>query len=197
VQGPFVARAGEGAKVLGPALGLIETASVARGIVVADAMVKKAPVELVRAQPISSGKYVIMVSGQVADVEEAMAEAQALAATTLVDRLLLPQPAESLLGALAKKAVAPKADEAVGIFETQSVASTVFASDAACKAAAVQLVEIRLGDGLGGKAFFVLAGEHGDVEAALYAAEHATPTERVVGREIIPRPHQDLLRHLG
>lgn len=180
----------------GPALGLLETSSVARGLVVADAMVKKAPVELVFARPVSSGKHVIIVSGAVADVDEAMAVGVDVALATLVDRLLLPQAAEPLLAALRRHAPAPREDDAVGIFETFSVASTIHAADAACKAAEVALAELRLADGLGGKAYFIVAGPQADVEAALFAAEHVTPTGMLLARELIARPHADLLKHL-
>jgi microcompartment protein CcmL/EutN len=194
VQGPFHRREGAGAEVRGPALGLIETSSVARGLVVADAMVKKAPVELLLARPVSPGKHVVLVSGEVADVAEAMAVAIDLAAATLVDRLTLAQVADSLLAALRQSPTEPR--DAVGIFETFSVASTLLACDAACKAAAVTVAELRLADGLGGKAYFVVTGEQADVEAALLAAEHITPTGMLLGRELIARPHDDLYKHL-
>jgi microcompartment protein CcmL/EutN len=194
VQGPFHRREGAGAEVRGPALGLIETSSVARGLVVADAMVKKAPVELLIARPVSPGKHVVLVSGEVADVGEAMAVAIDLAAATLVDRLTLAQVAEPLLAALRQAPTEPR--DAVGIFETFSVASTLLACDAACKAASVTVAELRLADGLGGKAYFVVAGEQADVEAALLAAEHITPTGMLLGRELIARPHDDLYKHL-
>ena len=194
MQGPFHRREGAGAAVQGPALGLIETTSVARGLVVADAMVKKAPVELVLARPVSPGKHVVLVSGEVADVEEAMAIAIDLAAATLVDRLTLAQVAEPLLAALRRTPA--EARDAVGIFETFSVASTLLACDAACKAAEVSVAELRLADGLGGKAYFVIAGTQGDVEAALLAAEHLTPTGMLLGKELIARPHDDLYKHL-
>ena len=196
MQGPFLRREGQGAEVPGPALGLLETSSVARGLVVADAMVKKAPVELVLARPVSSGKHVVLVSGGVADVDEAMAAGVEAAAATLIDRLLLPQAAAPLLAALRRQAPAPRPDDAVGIFETFSIASTVHAADAACKAAEVELAELRLADGLGGKAYFVVAGAQADVEAALYAAEHVTPTGMLLARELIARPHEELLKHL-
>lgn len=196
MQGPFHRREGQGAEVAGPALGLIETSSVARGLVVADAMVKRAPVELVFARPVSSGKYVILVSGEVGDIDEAMASAVDSAAATLVDRLMLPQAAEALLAALRRQTTAPGRTDAVGIFETFSVASAVHAADAAAKAAAVGLAQLRLADGLGGKAFFVLVGDQADVEAALFAAEHVTPTGMLLARELIAAPHADLLQHL-
>jgi microcompartment protein CcmL/EutN len=196
VHGPFHRREGQGVDAAGPAIAVVETTSVARGLVVADAMVKRAPVELVLARPVSSGKHVILVSGEVADVEEALAAALAAAGATLVDRLMLPFAAEALLAALRRHAPAPAGGDALGIFETYSISASVVAADAACKAAAVALHELRLGDGLGGKAYFVVGGEQGDVEAALLAAEHVTPTGLMLGRELIARPHDDLLRHL-
>lgn len=196
MQGPFHRREGQGAEVAGPALGVVELTSVARGIVVADAMVKKAPVELVFARPVSSGKFVILVSGAVADVEEAQACAIETAAASLVDRLLLPQAADGVLAALRRHAPHAGATDAVGIFETFSVASTIVAADAAAKAAAVEIAELRLADGLGGKAYFIVAGPQADVEAALFAAEHVTATGMLLAREVIARPHEDLLKHL-
>jgi len=202
VTGPFLRREGEGARVAGPALGLIETSSIARGLVVADQMVKRAPVELVLARPVSPGKHLVLVSGAVADVGEAMQAGLEVAQAALVDRLELAQVADALLIALARaagEASPPSTAGAVGIFETFSVASALLAADAACKAVPgdVTLRELRLADGLGGKAYFIVEGAHGDVEAALYAAEHAIPTGLLLARELIARPHDELLPHLG
>jgi microcompartment protein CcmL/EutN len=196
VQGPFHRREGQGAEVAGPALGVVELSSVARGVVVADAMVKKAPVELVFARAVSSGKFVVLVSGAVADVDEALACAIETAQASLVDRLMLPQAADGVLAALRRAAPAVGAADAIGIFETFSVASSLLAADAAAKAAQVEVAELRLADGLGGKAYFVVAGAQADVEAAMFAAEHVTATGMLLAREVIARPHEDLLEHL-
>jgi microcompartment protein CcmL/EutN len=196
VQGPFHRREGQGAEVAGPALGVVELSSVARGVVVADAMVKKAPVELVFARAVSSGKFVVLVSGAVADVDEALACAIETAQATLVDRLMLAQAADGVLAALRRAAPSVGVADAVGIFETFSVASSLLAADAAAKAAEVEVAELRLADGLGGKAYFVVAGAQADVEAAMFAAEHVTATGMLLGREVIARPHEDLLKHL-
>jgi microcompartment protein CcmL/EutN len=194
MRGPFLRREGEGTEVAGPALGLIETNSIARGLVVTDQMVKKAPVELVLARTVSPGKHLTLVTGEVADVEEAMKIGLDTAAHALVDRLELAQVAPELLAALARNS-AP-ADGALGIFETFSVASSLLAADAACKAAVVKMCELHLADGLGGKAYFILTGEQADVEAALFAAETAIPTGLLLARELIARPHDDLLHRL-
>jgi len=55
-----------------PALGMIEFKSVARGVFSTDAMVKKAPVRIVETHPVCPGKYITIICGDVADVEEAM-----------------------------------------------------------------------------------------------------------------------------
>ena len=50
------------------ALGMIELNSISQGILAADAVLKAANVEIMRAQPVCPGKYVVIVSGGVADV---------------------------------------------------------------------------------------------------------------------------------
>ena len=57
---------------LQPALALVELASIAVGIETGDAMVKRAPVEVVRAGTIHPGRYLVLVTGAVGDVEEAL-----------------------------------------------------------------------------------------------------------------------------
>ncbi len=54
------------------ALGLLEFESIAAGIVAGDAMVKRAPVGSIRAGTVQPGKYLVLVSGEVADVQEAL-----------------------------------------------------------------------------------------------------------------------------
>src|SRR5688572_19662805 len=75
----------------GPALGIVELTSIARGVLVADAMVKKAPVRILQSHPISPGKHLIVIAGGVAEVDESMQAGLAVAGATLVDRLFLPQ----------------------------------------------------------------------------------------------------------
>jgi microcompartment protein CcmL/EutN len=196
MSGPFVRREGEGVRLDGPAIGLIETTSIARGIVVADAMVKRAAITLALARPVTPGKHVVIVTGEVGEVEEAMQAGVGAAAHTLVDRLYLPQAHPTLLAALAAGCHVSEV-EALGIVETFTVAATLLAADAACKAAEVALCELRLADGLGGKAYFVVTAELDLVEAAVSAAERILESGLLVTREIIPRPHTDLLAALG
>src|SRR5205085_2311241 len=133
--------------------------------------------------PITPGKYLVIVEGEVADVDEAMKAGIDAAAHTLVDRLFLPQ-AEAQLGPAMQGAVERGKVSAIGVVETFTVASTVLAADAAAKAAGVRIVEMRLASGLGGKAFFVMTGELADVESGVTAGVAAVPGGLLVTSEI-------------
>ena len=195
-RGPTTAAELDAAAALpGPALGIIETQSIARGVVCADAMVKKAPVTILQNHPISPGKFVVVVAGRVADVEEAMRAGEDVGLHLIVDRLFLPQAHEQLAPLLAGHA-RPAAIGAVGIIETATVVATVLAGDAAAKAARIDLMEMRLGQGIGGKGYLTLTGELADVEAAMAAGIAAIAPALLVVTENIPAPHEDLRTRL-
>ena len=78
-------------------IGLIETASIARGVRCLDEMVKRAPVAVLQARPVCPGRFIVLVEGEVAAVEESMAAGREVAGDNLVDSLFLanhalPQP---------------------------------------------------------------------------------------------------------
>jgi len=83
--------------------------------------------------------------------------------------------------------------EALGVIETISVASTIVAADAAAKAAAVTLTEIRLANGLGGKSFVLIVGDVPNVEAAVDAGVDVIKDEGLLIRfVVIPQLHEDM-----
>ena len=188
-------RVGEDADGPADALGLYELSSIARGHVVTDAMCKRSPVELVLARPVSPGKYLVLVIGAVADVDEAMIIGKDAAGDALVDVLHLAQVAPELIRALRGKRDDID-DRAMGVIETLSVASALLAADAACKSANVALIALRLADGIGGKAYFTVQGEQHDVEAALFAADAIVKPELMAGHELVARPHESLVTEL-
>ena len=179
----------------GPAMGLVEVASVARGMVVADVMVKKALVTLVQAHPVTPGKFVVVVAGGEEEVREAMGAGQEAAADTLVDRLYLPKADPQLAPAMTGEVQAQEVDS-LGILETFSVAATVLAGDRAVKAAEVRLMQMRLARGLGGKAFFTITGTQSQVEAGIEAGRTILHDGMLLTTEIIENPHPDLIREL-
>ncbi len=91
----------------------------------------------------------------------------------------------------------PEKREAVGVIETFSVAAAVIAADASVKAADVELIEIRLGRGLGGKSFVILCGGTSEVKAAVSAAKNTPEVKGLLLRTVvIPSLHEDMLAAL-
>jgi len=175
-----------------PAIALVETNSIAMGILAGDTMVKKAEVQILEARSICPGKYMVLVGGEVEPVREAYQIGTATAADTLVDQLILPNVHRSVFPAL-MSAAPPRGDEALGIIETITAAVCIVAADAAAKAADVQLLEIRLANGLGGKSFVLVEGLISDVQASVAAGVELTKQEGLLVRQvIIPQLHEQM-----
>lgn len=177
---------------LGPALGVLELSSIARGIVAVDALVKRAEVSVLSAGPVSPGKYVLVFAGGEAEVHESMQAASEVADGTTLDSIELPFPHPAILPALrGESGVAEAPTDTIGVLELSGVAATVRSLDAALKVADVRLVHLHAAQGIGGKGYWVVTGSLSDVEAAIETGDAACiPTHRV-GREIVARPHSD------
>ncbi len=179
------------ANLPGPALGLLELESIARGFLTADALVKRAPITIAQAEAITPGKYLLVFSGGVAEVEEAFAAGVETAGSTLVDKLLLTYAHEALVDGLGGRFGTGVA-ESVAIVETHTVAAALLAADTALKRADVTLTRMHLARGIGGKGYFTLTGSLHMLEAALEAAAQAVAPHLLVATEMIQRPHPEL-----
>jgi microcompartment protein CcmL/EutN len=177
------------------AIGLLELESLARGIVAADVVVKQAEVRLLLAEPVSPGKFILLFAGGVAEVEESFRAGQLLAGGLLIDSLYLPRAAEQLVRGLESHFIGAPDASALGIVETHTVSSCLLAADAALKRAQVVLTRLQLARGIGGKGWFIVAGEAHDVEAALEGAGRAIAPSLLVATEVIRRPHAEVLRY--
>ena len=169
-------------------IALVETGSIARGVRCLDEMAKRAPVSVLQARPVCPGRYIVLIEGEVAPVEESFATGLAVAGETLVDSLILANPHRSLPGAL-RHSAKPDVFAPVGVVETTAVASALLAADAGCKAAPVDLIVVRLSIGMAGKSFVVFSGELPDVEASVEAgADIAREHGRLVETTILANP---------
>tara|TARA_B100000029_G_scaffold142884_1_gene138111 strand:+ start:503 stop:988 length:486 start_codon:yes stop_codon:yes gene_type:complete len=152
-------------------------------------MVKQAPVQVALSGPVSPGKYLVLVSGSEAEVEESLKAGLEDGGDEVVDSLLLSGVHLAAVHAIHGLRQVREARDSLGVVETSTVSAAIVACDAACKEAPVRILEMRLGKGIGGKGVFVLAGELWDVQAAVAAAERSIEARRsLVGLEVIPRP---------
>ena len=182
----------------GPCIGLLEFATVPAGIEATDALLWEATVDLLFASPVQPGKYLLLVSGSVEDVRSALRRGEEIGGQDVIDRLHIPAVHEQVEQALRRRDgyIEGKLD-AVGIIETTTVAAAILAADRALKKAAVDLFDLRIANGLGGKSFLSLVGEVSDVRAAVAeAATRAAEAGRLSRDVVIPNPHEDLSRYL-
>lgn len=182
----------------GPALAVVELASIARGYVALDAAVKRAPVRVGYAAPVSPGRYWFALEGGEAEIDEALAAAIEAARETRVDHLWLPNAHPALFGPVFGAPVPqPPLLESVGAIELDTLCSAIRAADAALKCAAVSLVDLHLARGIGGKGYVVLTGDLGDVEAAVDEGARCAGSEHVLFREVIANPDGAVHEALG
>jgi len=174
------------------ALALIEFDSIAAGMQAGDAMAKRAPITTIRAGTVQPGKYLVLISGDVASVEESFAAGREVGGDTIVDTVFLPQVHPTVVSAIGGgPTVGPGA--ALGIVETSTVAAAIHAADAGVKGAQVTLLEVRLADGLGGKGLTLFMGELADVEAAVAIGVGVLGAPKLLVRQVvIPQLHAEM-----
>lgn len=177
-------------------IGLIELSSVATGFGVEDTMLKAASVQLLLARTICSGKYLIVVSGDVTSVQAAVEAGAAVAGASLIERRQIARVHPSVLQAISQSVdVDPSQLRSIGIIETFSAASAIEAADTAVKSANVTLLRVHLAMALGGKGFVVMAGDISSVQAAVAAGCKAAAEDgMLVGKGVIPNPSPELFK---
>src|SRR3954471_13195112 len=109
-------------------IGLIELGSIAAGFEVCDTMLKTADVELLLSRSICSGKYIVMIRGDVGAVQSSVRAGSECGHFSIVDTFVIPNVDEAIFPALACTNKV-EALEALGIIESFSVASLVEAAD--------------------------------------------------------------------
>ena len=179
------------------AVGMVEFNSIAAGIDAADQMVKTAQVDPLFFTTICPGKFVAAVTGDVAAVSASVNAGRETHADALVDWFIIPNIHRDVIGALAG-ATGITERGALGIIETFSAASIVVASDAAVKAADVQLLDVRVALGLGGKGYALMTGDVAAVNAAVEAGSTAAAESGLlVSKVVIPSPAETVFEQIA
>lgn len=178
------------------AIGMVEFTSIARGIYTADQMLKVSDVEIVTTSSVCPGKYITIVHGDVAAVQDAVSTGERLAGEFLIDTIVIPNVSPAVFPAITGTTM-PDRIQALGIMESFSLATMIIAADAILKAADLQALELRLGNGLGGKAYFTFTGDVAAVETGIEAGKAVSEKKGLlVNTEIIPSPSDRLIPSL-
>lgn len=178
------------------AIGMVEFSSIARGIYTADQMVKVSGVEIVTAGTTCPGKYIAVVHGDVASVKTSIETGEMISGEYYVDSMVIPNVHRSVFPSITGS-TCPKKIDAVGIVESFSMAVMIETADIILKAAELEGIELRLGNGIGGKSYFTYTGDVAAVTAGMEAGKNiAQEKGLLVNFEIIPSPSALLLEFL-
>ena len=181
-----------------PAIAIVEFASIADGIFCTDALLKKAPIAMIKSGTVSNGRYLVILGGSTASVEESLGEALTYGEGGIVDHVFLPDVHDKVHDAMLGGRVPCELD-AVAILETNTVCANVRAAELAVKGTEVRLVELRLAEyEMSGKAVSIFNGELHEVQAAMDQAQNFLHgRHEYIKHRVIARPHETLTHQLS
>lgn len=177
----------------GQALGMVEISSIARGYVVVDALVKRAQSRVIMGAAVTPGKFLMAFDGSVGDVEESVDAAVEAAGKMAIDQVFLPGPHAQVIPGLFNSYSNAQIN-ALGIVEFSTVCAAIRGLDRALKDGEVDLVVMRLASSIDGKGYFAITGDLTFIESSVNVASQEG--NRLINREIIPRPHPDFIEYL-
>ena len=175
-------------------IGFLELNSIAKGIEAADAMLKAAEVTLLSAKPSCPGKYHVLIHGEVAAVTSSIKAGVKVGGSHVIEKTVIPRVHPQVIEAI-NLATPMYERNALGILEFFSVTSAIMGADAAVKAAEINLIEVRLGTGIGGKSFVTFTGEVAAVSESCKAGAAAGGSNgMLVDSVLIPSPREEIFR---
>ena len=177
-------------------VGVIELKSIPKGVEATDAALKSAGVELVSAHPACPGKYEMILTGSISNVTAAVNHVLSRFEGYVIDSSVMGRIDEQVITALFGTQTTAKKG-ALGLIETFSAATSIKAADIAVKTARVEIFDLRVSRGMGGKGVVLLTGEVGDVTAAVEAgANYAKTTAMLSSYLVIAAPHEELWQQM-
>ncbi len=178
------------------AIGVIELKNIPKGVEATDAALKSAGVDMVSSHPSCPGKYEIVLTGSISNVTAAVEHVLSKFEGYVIDSSIMGRIDEQVIKALFGTQKTEKKGS-LGLIETFSAATTIKAADIAVKTSRVEIFDLRVSRGMGGKGVVMLVGEVGDVTAAVEAGSaYAKQSGQLSSESIIAAPHEDLWNQL-
>ena len=178
------------------AIGVIELKSIPKGVEAADAALKSAGIDMVSAHPSCPGKYEIVLAGSISNVSVAVSHVTSRFDGYVIDSCVMGRIDEQVIKALFGTQEGVRGGS-LGLVETFSAASAIKAADIAVKTAKVEIYDLRVSRGMGGKGVVMITGDVGDVTAATQAgAEYAKSISTLSSFTVIAAPHEELWKQM-
>ena len=177
-------------------VGVIELKSIPKGVEATDAALKSAGVQVVSAHPSCPGKYEMILTGSISNVTASVQHVLSKFDGYVIDSSIMGRIDEQVITALFGTQKTERKGS-LGLIETFSAATTIKAADIAVKTARVEIFDLRVSRGMGGKGVVMITGEVGDVTAAVEAGSaYAKQSGQLSSEAVIPAPHAELWEQL-
>lgn len=177
------------------ALGIAEFKSIAKGIEMLDTMTKVANVKIVENRIVCIGRFFVVVSGEVADVQAAIDSLDGLPSSELMGCNVIPRlepgVTEKINGKIDRENIS-----AIGVVETRNIHSGLYGANFIKKSSDVEILRISLTLGLGGKAYVIFTGDIASVRNAIEVAAQNVDAKDIVSSAAIASPSQEFIENL-
>ena len=179
-----------------PAFALIELSSISTGIITGDAILKAAPVSILKSGTVHNGKYLLLFGGSVASVEESYNTGIAFGSGYIINHIFLPNVHQQIYDCIQGNRN-QICEEAIGIFETNSVAALIQSTDAAVKSTKISIIEIRLANDIGGKGLVLYNGKLEEIKEAISVSyEKLSDPQLFLNSAIIPNISREMAKQI-
>jgi microcompartment protein CcmL/EutN len=177
-------------------IAIVEFKSIAKGMIVTDAMLKAAQVNLLLATTLCPGKYLAIVSGETSAVEKSIEVADRLGGRDVFSSFVVSAINSEIIDAISGK-IDASLEDSIGIIESLHMANIINAADISLDSAEVKIVEFRLGKGCGVNSFYIITGQLAAVEEAVKnSVQFLSENGSLIAFRVIANPDRDLLRWL-
>lgn len=177
-------------------IGALEFRSISKGIEVSNEVVKKANVEIIYMRTICPGKFIVIISGNEGEVNEAIDYGVLLSDKSLIDSFKVHAVNLSIIDAFKNQYGDRTVNGAVGIMETNKVCAGIKALDMSLKSSDVKLIKLHLAFGIGGKLVYFISGSLSNVEYGISEGIRTLDANDTANVSIIRSPSDELLKHL-
>lgn len=177
-------------------IGALEFMNISRGMYVADAILKKATVEILYFKAICPGKFLIIVGGDEDEIDTAIDYGEEISGQNLVDSFKVHAVSPEILAGFKSKYERVDFIDAIGIVEARKVCTGIRALDKVLKAADVSLLKIFMAFAIGGKLVFMVTGSVSSIEYSLSQCRDILSDQEYNNISILPSPNREMLETL-
>lgn len=177
-------------------IGALEFRSISKGIGVSDEIVKKSNVEIIFFRTICPGKFLVIVTGDEGEINEAIDYGESISDNSLVDSFKVHAVSPSIIDAFKNKYTSKEITNALGIMETMKVCAGIKALDFTLKSSDVILAKMQMAFGIGGKLVYFVTGTLSSVKYGLENGKSILDENEYANISIIASPSKELIKNL-